>query len=178
MAKLSELEGCVLGLVETQGPLTPYAVRKVFLDSASPHWSGSAGAIYPLIRRLEERALLKSEAHRTGSRRSRLYRSTATGRRVLRRWVGPPIPDWVVAVPVDSLRTRLSFLVVLSRADRIAFVTNATRMIEAHIRTVREHPRAARPEPFEELVDRGVLIMLEARRTWLGEVTTALKRRG
>jgi hypothetical protein len=46
--KLSEIEGCVLGLLAVDGPATPYAIRKVFLESPNPQWSGNAGTIYPL----------------------------------------------------------------------------------------------------------------------------------
>src|SRR5262245_13459166 len=46
---LTELEGTALGVIWAGQPCTPYRVRRVFLDSPSPSWSGSAGAIYPLI---------------------------------------------------------------------------------------------------------------------------------
>ena len=54
---LSEIEACVLALVSVDGPATPYAIRKVFLNSPNPQWSGSAGTIYPLIGRLLRRKI-------------------------------------------------------------------------------------------------------------------------
>jgi DNA-binding PadR family transcriptional regulator len=59
---LSEMEGCVLALIWSGGPLMPYAIRQVFRKSPSPQWSGSAGSIYPLVDRLERRALIRSAA--------------------------------------------------------------------------------------------------------------------
>ena len=47
----TELEAAVLGVVWQDGPCTPYAIRQHFLESPAPRWSGSAGAIYPLVRR-------------------------------------------------------------------------------------------------------------------------------
>jgi len=40
--QLTELEGCVLGLIRQRGSCTPYTIRRVFLKSPTPHWSGSA----------------------------------------------------------------------------------------------------------------------------------------
>ena len=67
--QLSEIEACVLALVSEDGPATPYAIRKIFLDSPSPQWSGSAGTIYPLIERLSRRKLIHSKLRLTGKRR-------------------------------------------------------------------------------------------------------------
>ncbi len=177
MPDLSELEGCVLGLVGCQGPLTAYAIRRVFLDSVSPHWSGSAGAIYPLVRRLESRGLIRSDPGGSGSRRSRLHTLTNAGRSELRRWMGPPLPEGVVAVPVDSLRTRLGFLSALTPAERRAFVEDARRSLRAHMRDVEEDCRQARldADPFRLLVAEGALAMLRARSRWLSGVARRLQ---
>ena len=50
---LSELEAVVLGLVWSDGPCTAYAVRRTVQASLSAQWSGSAGAVYPAVARLE-----------------------------------------------------------------------------------------------------------------------------
>ena len=71
MRELSELEYVVLGVVRQEAPCTPYVIRQVFAHSPSSYWSGSAGAIYPLVRRLERRGLLESTERRRGSRTSR-----------------------------------------------------------------------------------------------------------
>lgn len=113
---LTELEGTVLGVVRLRQPCTSYRVRREFTESPSPYWSGSAGAIYPLMTRLERAGLLRSTAESTGSRRSREYRLTAAGRAALVRWLGPPVPPEVVGVPPDPLRTRVPFLEALPPA--------------------------------------------------------------
>ena len=58
MTDLTDLEQAALGVVWRDGPCTPYQVRKQFLDSPTPSWSGSAGTIYPLMRRLEDMGLV------------------------------------------------------------------------------------------------------------------------
>jgi DNA-binding PadR family transcriptional regulator len=105
--KLTELEGCVLGEIWERGPCTAYAVRQEFLRSLNPHWSGSAGAIYPLIKRLEQRGYVRARDHATGRKQSKRYVVTAAGKRELCRWLGPPLAVGTVGVPMDPLRTRL-----------------------------------------------------------------------
>src|SRR5580704_2962890 len=121
---LSEIEACVIALVSVDGPATPYAIRKVFLDSPSPQWSGSAGTIYPLIERLLGRKLIRSKLCLTGKRRGYQISVTAAGSRALRAWLSLPIPEWVAGVPPDPLRTRVRFLGVISRNHRTAFLQN------------------------------------------------------
>ena len=55
---LSELEGGVLGIVHACPNSTAHVIREMFRGSRSSHWSGSAGAIYPLMKKLEGRGLL------------------------------------------------------------------------------------------------------------------------
>src|SRR5580704_15057131 len=122
---LSEIEACVLALVSVDGPATPYAIRKVFLDSPNPQWSGSAGTIYPLIERLLRRKLIRSKLCLTGKRRGHQISLTAAGSRALRLWLALPVPEWVAGVPPDPLRTRVRFLGAIGSNQRTAFLQNA-----------------------------------------------------
>src|SRR5262245_25540240 len=121
LCKLTELEGTTLGIIGVRGACTPYAVRREFLVSPSPYWSGSAGAIYPLIARLEKRGLIRV-ADRTADQRSgKLYCLTASGRRTLRNWMGTPLPPEVTGVPPDPLRNRIEYFALLTREEQKAF---------------------------------------------------------
>ena len=178
MARLSELEAVVLGLIWQQGPCTPYAVRQVFLRTPSPQWSGSAGAIYPVVRRLGSRGFIRSEAHAQGRRKSRLYRATARGLGALRQWLRASQFDWVVGVPPDPMRTRYRFLGLLPPRQRRAIASKWLRNMERHIRAVAEDFEARKKtgDPFSYLLARGALLHLHSRRDWLAEVTRSLKR--
>jgi DNA-binding PadR family transcriptional regulator len=116
---LTELEGAALGVVIRDGPVTSYAVKEVFRGSPSEFWSGSAGSIYPLMRRLEERELVASERGSTGRRKHRVYRSTSEGRRRFRHWLTDT--ERAAAMGFDPLRTRLVFFDRLSPRDRERF---------------------------------------------------------
>ncbi len=134
----SELEGFVLGLVWQLGPCSPYDLRHHMQASPSTQWSASAGAIYPLLRRLETLGLLRSKARRTGKRARREYEFTPRGVAALQRCVGPPLAPEAVTVAHDPLRSRARFLGALSQAQRSAWVAAARAALDEVQRRVRE----------------------------------------
>lgn len=164
---LSELEGCVLGLVWKEGPLTPYAVRRELRESPNPHWGQSAGSIYPVFRRLEEAGLVASAVHATGARRALRYRITARGRNALRRWIGPPVGALAASLPPDPLRTRMTFLDALEPHERAAFLAAAEKRITAQIERAERYRAKAAADPFRRLVSDGAMAMMRTRRDWI-----------
>jgi DNA-binding PadR family transcriptional regulator len=153
-------------------------IRKEFLTSPSPQWSGSAGAIYPLMERMERRGLIRSDPHSTGNRQSRLYRITRPGLRVFRAWLGPPHAPKTIGVPSDPLRTRIEFLTALDFQSRKVFIENAQRQLLAQIRLVEKDCRRRRAERNVPayVVARGAFKMLQARREWLREAARLLSK--
>jgi DNA-binding PadR family transcriptional regulator len=175
--ELTELEGCVLGLVWESKRMTPYAIRRVFQESPSPHWSGSAGAIYPLVRRLQNGGLLRSREDYTGQRRRELYEVTAKGVRALRRWIGPALVETFAAIPVDPLRLRVRFLGVLNSSQRADLLRRTERELRDQVkeaeRGCREHDPDA--DAFSYLLARGVLRASRARLAWIREAIHLLE---
>ena len=173
--KLTEVEGCVLALISVEGPTTPYAIRKVFLNSPSPQWSGSAGTIYPLIRRLSRQGLIRSTLALTGKRAGYQVSLTRSGSRALRVWLSVPLPEWVVGVPPDPLRTRIRFLAAIDGERQRAFLIDAERRTRKHLEIVaadcaRQQAKGGLPY----LVARGALLSMRARCAFLKEVATVL----
>jgi DNA-binding PadR family transcriptional regulator len=174
---LTELEGCVLGLVWSRGPCTAYVVRKDLLLSASPHWSGSAGAIYPLMERLARQGLIRSRPDATGRRASRKYVVTAAGLAALRAWLGPPLPPGVVGIPPDPLRTRLYFLEALPPRSRRRFLSESERKVRTHLARAQEQADRGRGENLVTfLADRGAVLAMAARLEWIHEITRHLAK--
>jgi DNA-binding PadR family transcriptional regulator len=174
--QITELEGCVLGLVWANGPCTPYQVRREFLKSPSPHWSGSAGAIYPLMERLEKRGLIRSTAQAAGRRKSKGYTVTAAGLRKLRAWAGPPLAVELLGVPADPLRTRLRFLEALTPEQQLLFLAEAERGLVEQVRIVEaDHARRATEGPMVRLMTKGAVTSLRARLEWIREVVQELR---
>ncbi len=173
---LTELEGCVLGLIWEMDACTTYAARKVFQKSPNPYWSGSAGAIYPLVRRLEKRNLVRASEDYTGRRRRDLYALTAEGLRSFRSWLGPHIPDWSVTIPVDPLRTHVRFLGALKPSGRAEFLANARRLLVKQIKDAKTEFKSFDPQedPYRYLAARGVAKVAQARLKWIEEATELL----
>ena len=173
---MSELEGVVLGIVNAQQPCTAYAVRKEIASSPSSHWSASAGAIYPLLRRLEAGGLLSVQADPEDGRGRRLITLTRAGRRALREWmleVGQPD---VAANLTDALRSRAFFLAALRPAERRRFVKEALEAAEEFMEVARQYAEARDDsEPYAGLAARGALHAAEARVRWLRDVQAAVE---
>lgn len=170
-ARLTEVEGCALGVVWQRGPCTAYEVRMEFAVSATPRWSASAGSIYPVLRRLLARRLVEAEAADWGPRSRTRFAITRRGLAELQRWIGPPLGAGIAGPTFDPLRTRSCFLGAMPRAARARFVERArreTRAILAALRAESAGPAAA--GDFEALALRGSVLELEARLRWLDEL--------
>jgi DNA-binding PadR family transcriptional regulator len=172
MRGLTELEGCVLGLIWELAPCTAYTLRQELLQSHSPYWSGSAGAIYPLVARLERQRLVRAKDRATGKRRSKAYELTPAGLRRLVQWLGPPLTDETVGVPMDPLRTRVRFLGALPPASRAAFLADAEARMRDRLTRMEKPSGASDPKAnlYEELNERGAVAMMRARLEWVREV--------
>ncbi len=173
--KLSEIEGCVLGLLAVDGPATPYAIRKVFLESPNPQWSGSAGTTYPLIERLLRRKLIRSKVCMTGKRRGHRISITSSGSWALKQWLSVPIPEWVAGVPPDPLRTRIRFLGAIGNKLRLQFLQDAFHRTQAHLAAIEaDCARRRTGGKFEYLIARGALLSMQSRCAFLQELSEAL----
>jgi DNA-binding PadR family transcriptional regulator len=173
MRALSELEGCVLGHLWKHGPCTAYAVRKEMLDSPSSHWSGSAGAIYPLLERLEKRGAVVSRQDARGDREHSLYELTRQGRELLKAWLAPSIERDLISIAPDPLRTRMYFLGALTARQRTTFLAQARAKLDRHLTELTHSPDA---DEFERLAVRGAVRATRARIAWLEDVRRALAR--
>lgn len=172
---LSELEAFTLGLVWQKGPCSPYEIRTTMRSSPSTQWSASAGAIYPLMRRLEKMGLVDSRSARTGKRSRREYAITADGSAALREWIGPPFPAEAVTVTHDPLRTRARFLAAASPAQRRAWLKEARAALDIVAQRVEEwDAEHGAKDPFLSVVSRNGVLETAARKRWLGEIADFL----
>jgi DNA-binding PadR family transcriptional regulator len=173
---MSDLEHAVLGVIWLRQPCTAYAVRQAFEQSPTAHWSGSAGAIYPLVRRLEQRRLLRSAARRGDKRATRLYRLTRRGLAELQTWLRPPLPDAPGLMNVDPLRVRVRFWRALSARDRQAAIEEAQAKLRRQLARLAARTRGLRAagDEFGYLVGRGAALSIRAQLAWLREVRDRL----
>lgn len=167
----------MIGLVWQLGPCSAYDIRRHMHTSPSTQWSGSAGAIYPLVQRLQRRGLLSARTQRSGRRTRRVYAATPAGVKVLRSWIGPPLPADAVTVTYDPLRSRARFLAALTPKQQRAWIAEARRALER----VREQVRAWQ-ETYGDaagmmagLVTRNGELDVEFRTRWIDEVDRAVR---
>lgn len=172
----TELEAAVLGVVWQEGPCTCYAIRQHFLESRSPRWSGSAGAIYPLVRRLETRGLVRSSSSTRGRRAQRDYRTTRLGMAAFKQWLRRPLAQGNATLIHDPLRTRVLFLSAIPHEEALSFVSDA---LETLRRTLKQAQQDCRKNPasedkFAHFAAKNALLVTQARVKWLVEVQSQL----
>ena len=176
MAKLTELEGVVLGLVHRLQPCTAYAVRMALSRSPSTYWSGSSGSVYPALKRLENTRLLESTADASDGRSRRLIGLTRAGRAALETWVMGASDPEVVSCVFDPVRARAFFLEILRPRDRARFASECLSALEKYMEVTRAELAATEDErPLESLANLGAVRDARARVDWMGEVVDKLE---
>jgi DNA-binding PadR family transcriptional regulator len=86
-AALTTLDHALLGLLALT-PMSGYDVSRLFATTPLAHFSSSPGAIYPALKRLEQRALMTSTLDTTTETRPRrVYALTEAGRSSLDAWL-------------------------------------------------------------------------------------------
>lgn len=128
MVHLTDLEGAALAEVASRGTATSYVISQAFARSPSEYWSGSAGAVYPLIKRLASRGLLEPSAAAAGRRQRIDYQITPEGRAALEDWLLDA--HRAAGMGFDPLRTRLGHLHLVTPEKRQAFLTEVRAVSE------------------------------------------------
>jgi PadR family transcriptional regulator, regulatory protein AphA len=88
-ATLTPTSYLVLGLLEREGPATPYELKRHVAATIGHFWSFPHALLYKEPARLAALGLLTEEREQVGRRR-RLFTITSAGREALRTWLGRP----------------------------------------------------------------------------------------
>jgi DNA-binding PadR family transcriptional regulator len=114
--RITELDYAVLGLL-CQVPRSGYDLRKIFETMAIGSYSGSPGAIYPALRRLEQAGLVDGKVDtRRALRPKKIFRPTRDGRNALSEWLARDITREDVERNLDELLLRFAFHWILDDA--------------------------------------------------------------
>jgi PadR family transcriptional regulator AphA len=84
--ELSPTARVILGMIAL-GNDTGYDIKRVVDKSTRHFWAASYGQIYPELRRLEERGLLRGRSQPSGGRARTVYALTAAGEKALGGWL-------------------------------------------------------------------------------------------
>ena len=124
---ITEMEGMVLALIGRDGALTAYEIKEKFRTSPSRFWSGSAGAVYPLVKRLEQRQILASEDISETRRPRRVFSLTKAGKDLMVSWILDV--ERAIDPGYDPLRSRLMFISQVPSKERDEFLANIGELI-------------------------------------------------
>lgn|SRR5437870_5008376 len=124
MAATQATTGLILGVLALH-PSSGYDLKKHVDDSLRPLWRIGYGQLYPELRRLARDGLIERESQ-PGPRRRTVYRVTARGRSLLRRWLRESAADGGVLVR-DELLLKLFIATLLSARDRDAVLAMLRR---------------------------------------------------
>lgn len=117
---LSELEGAILLEIDLRGRSTAFQVRKAFQMSPTQDWSGSAGAVYPAIKRLVEKSYISKTAQ-DDARGTQHLNATPKGQLALKDWAIDR--ELATAMNADPFRTRMDYLMTMSKTERTRALT-------------------------------------------------------
>ncbi len=176
---MTELEACVIALIARDGPCTAYYVRMSFEQSAASTWRASTGSIYPLIRRLVARGLIRSKQDGEDKRGAKQLSATPSGREAVRDWLMES-PDWIGDASADPIRTRVHFLMLLDKNERALAISRLRETTQASLAAINVKMLTLKSagEDIEWLVHKGARAMLLARLEWLDDVGIFLQEKG
>lgn len=106
---LTGFEQVLLGVIDSE-PRSGYGLKKLFNASPASVYQPSPGALYPALRRLEARGLLRAEMMANGRRPLRLYHATEAGRAIHVAWLREPVVPATVGADLDLHLMRFALM--------------------------------------------------------------------
>jgi DNA-binding PadR family transcriptional regulator len=177
----SDLGLAILGLLSIS-PMSGYSLRKIFLTTALKAFSGSPGAIYPALRRLEEEGFVAGTVERKDTLRPRkVFGLTPRGRAALLDALTGPVERDDVIRGMDRLLLRFGFMSGLVGKDQaLAFLAALVSHLDRYLEELEAEYRRMGPgnSSFSgrAALEQGV----ESYRTnarWVRKTLEALKKR-
>jgi DNA-binding PadR family transcriptional regulator len=123
--RLTDFEHVLIGLVATE-PSTGYELKRRFTETPLGVYQPSSGALYPALRRLEFRGLLRAEPDGNGQARRRfVYHITDQGLAAHAAWVRHPVNPATIAADLPLHMMRFVMMEqLLSRAEVLRFLAD------------------------------------------------------
>jgi DNA-binding PadR family transcriptional regulator len=162
---LTELEGAILSEIHHRGDQTAFQVRRSFALSPSLEWKGSAGAVYPAIKRLEKSGLIAATALQD-KRATRILSLTDAGRAAMMEWACAPAR--AVSTGIDPFRMRAGIWVELPAAERRKVLERVKAEIESNIAFLRGFSR--NKDTIERISVDLALRLQQARLGWIEDM--------
>jgi PadR family transcriptional regulator, regulatory protein AphA len=177
--QLTSFEHIVLGLICIE-PSSGYDLKRIFAATPMGLYQPSSGTLYPALRRLEQKGLVKAQApsgqDSQSARRRRVYEPTQTGRAAHLNWLRTPVEPATVSrdlglhlmrfVMMENLLPSEEVLMFLQNlADGLRALTAQLEQAAAAGDFPDRHPRLA--------LDHGIAVHLASLR-WAEQAIAAL----
>ncbi len=135
--KLSPTSYLVLGMVASNGPCTPYDLKRLVAQTVGNFWTFPHSQLYAEPMRLAAAGLLSEERER-GGRNRRHYAISEAGRAALRIWLAEPTAQLAEVRDMGMLKL---FFSDLGSSDDVAALARAQR--DAHGQRLRTYEALA-----------------------------------
>jgi DNA-binding PadR family transcriptional regulator len=177
--QLTPFEHILLGLI-CAAPSSGYDLKRIFAATPMAIYQPSSGTLYPALRRLEQKGLVKAQAPSgqgsQSARHRRVYEPTQTGRAAHLNWLRTPVEPATVSqdlglhlmrfVMMEHLLPPEEVLTFLQNlAETLAALTAQLKQYEAAADFPGRHPRLA--------LDHGIAIHRASLR-WAAQTVAAL----
>ncbi len=145
---LTDFEQVLLGVIAAE-PRSGYGLKKLFNASPANVYQPSPGALYPALRRLERRGLLRAETKVSSGRRAlRLYHVTPAGRSAHLAWLRQPVAPATVAADLGLHLMRFALMEEqLGRAAVLAFLSDLADALDGYVCGLEQYVASGVPSP-------------------------------
>jgi DNA-binding PadR family transcriptional regulator len=142
MQSVTLLGYALLGLLHGKAS-SGYDLRKIFTETPMGRFSDSPGAIYPALRRLEQRKLIiESAIVQPTKRRRKALQLTLEGRVALKAWLRTPLERADVTSHMPTLMLKFAFMDgVLGEAATLRFLCSLQQELNAYIPSLASYIR-------------------------------------
>lgn len=136
----STLSLAILGLVSLN-PASGYDLRKIFIATPMGHFSTSPGAVYPALKRMEKRGLIKGTVEKKNTLRPRqTFTITKKGLMFLKEILSQPIAAEDVKWNLDELILRFAFMgKIVGQKRSVRFLGELVLQTQAYIFSLEKH---------------------------------------
>jgi PadR family transcriptional regulator, regulatory protein AphA len=134
----------ILGMLSLE-PRSGYDIKQLADLSTRHFWATSYGQIYPELRGLSVKGLIKAEDASKGARQRTIYHLTPKGREVLHSWVADPAAKNLEIR--DEMLLKLFFADAMSPKETVRLLQAMSRRHEQVAAGLREHEPMAAAQP-------------------------------
>lgn len=175
--ELTDFERVLLGLI-CRGAASGYDLKRAFASTPLGIYEPSSGALYPALRRLEDRGLIHAQPEHTApalGRRRRVLHATAAGEAEHRRWLGAPVAAGTVSRDLALHIMRFALMDgILTPAEVTAFLRDLQRALSDALAELDRYLTSVQLPAHAQLALEHGLMTQRATLAWIARTTDVL----